>query len=733
MVVTDPPRDVYRAARWIPRRMPGIAIPTIEILPLLITGAVLAGLTLVTVTTPIAGRGDYGQWLMTSRYYLGENVPDYRVITALPPVVPGLLAAVRVMVPDPVAALHVINTLLLAGVGIGFYLTGTLVLGSRWVGAFSAVIGLLVTDRFLELFAFGGLLQAASMSCMCLSVAAFARAGREDRVVRRWWLLGTVAMALAAFAHVGTGTIAVPTGLAAAALSAIGLRRLGWQPLTLALLPLVVAVAGVAGYWLLVLLPASADYLTNPASLAYRGPDRLFSVLLSYVPTTIVLVVGIAAMAVGAIGEIARRRIGGYLYLLAWAGVTWGTLTLSVVSGAATDYPRFATLLLAPLVVAAGAAVMWVLVRVAIRLRESNRRIPGGILPAAVLVATTMVAAPLTVGRYERQVGVYQPRDAQSLTAAVEWLDGGLSNEEAVLTEVRDGKWVEGLTGHEALFSQPVRYAFRPTEWQRSRDADALLRSTQTLTSGYVAAQFIGRTGPGADGVPTELLLRGNHGGEFVDLLRVPAKEILIAGDGPTVAAATLVPVRATQRETDRQASIRTVWSQSADSGFSYTQTVTAFRDGTTLRLIQSAPDHRLSIKLVPAFGIAITSLEIDGSEAIACFTELGGSEPCVRVHATQAGARLTEAPDGGLRVESGNSGRIDLLITALTAGRASTGLGVLEPMEVVEGYDVGAALLYQPDPAYPARLHRLEALGFEEARAFGPYRVLLRQAPGSP
>jgi hypothetical protein len=246
MVVTDPPREAYPI--WSASHRSRVATPTVEPLwPILITIGVLAGVALIAATTPIAARGDYGQWLMTSRFYLGQDVPDYRTITALPPVIPALLALIRVAVPDPVMALQVINVVLLVGIGIGFYLAGALVLGSRWAGAFGAVIGLLVTDRFLELFAFGGLLQAGSLICICLSVGAFARASRETRVRYRWWLLGTGAMALAALTHVGTGTIAVPTGLAAGALAALAVRRVGWDALVRGIGRLSVAVAGVAG------------------------------------------------------------------------------------------------------------------------------------------------------------------------------------------------------------------------------------------------------------------------------------------------------------------------------------------------------------------------------------------------------------------------------------------------------------------------------------------------------
>jgi hypothetical protein len=733
MVVTDPPSEAVPVGRWRTGGSSRVATNTVEPLwPMLITIGVMAGLALIIVDTPITGRGDYGQWLMTSRYYLSQDVPDYRTITALPPVIPALLALIRVAVPDPVMALQVISLALLVGTGTGLYLAGALLLGSRWAGAFGAVIGLLVTDRFLELFAFGGLLQLGSLLCVSVSVGAFARASRETQVRYRWWLLGTSAMALAALTHVGTGMIAVPTGLAAAALAAVALRRVGWRQLARPLLPLLLAVGGVAAYWLLVLLPASGDYLTNPASLAYRGPGRLLDSLFTYGPTTAVVALGSIAIVVGCVADLRRRRISGWLFLLTWIGVTWGALLYSVASGAATDYPRFATPLLAPLAVAAGGGV-WRLLEVGSQWLVRDRlRLAGSLLAPAVLFLATIVAAPLTVGRYERQVSIYQPRHAASLTAAVQWLDAEIAQGRAVLTEVRDGKWVEGLTGRPALFSQAVRYAFRPIEWQRSVEADALLRSVVTVTSGRISAQYTSMAAFKDGRVPTGLLLRVNHGGEFVDLLRVPPAATDITGDQGVVTAAGLVPVRVREHAAERQAGIATVWGLTGDPEFSFTQRVTAYQDGTTLRISQVAPGHRISTELVPPPGITITSIAVTGPQAVACFTSFGGSAPCVRIHAAQDGARVTETTDGTLRVTS-DSSHLDVLVTALTSGDASVGLAVLVPTELVARHDLGAALLYEPDPAYASRRLRLEALGFEEARAFGPYRVLIREEGSSP
>lgn len=713
------------------QRLPRMAMPPIgSMLPLLVTAAVVAGALMLSVGAPIAARGDYGQWLMTSRYYLGAEIPDYRNITALPPAVPLLMAAVRLVISNPIVALHLVSALLLAGVAIGFYAASSWITGNRWVGAFSVVGALLVTDRFLELFAFGGLLQAASVICMCLSVGAFARAGQEWRVSHRWWLCGAAAMSLAALTHVGTGAIAVPVGISAALLSASRLQHLGRWPVVRALVPSIVLLTGVAIYWLVVLVPASDEYLTNPASLAYRGPGRLFDVLFSYPPTSFIVGLGAIWVMVGAARDLLRLRIGGAAYVAAWAGITWGALGYSIASSGATDYPRFATVLLAPLIVAAAAAIVSVIGTLENLHAARDRRIGGSAIAGVVLFLGTLLAAPLTVGRFERQVSIYQPRDAESLTAAVTWLDGQLSSGETVLTDVREGKWLEGLTGRAALFSQPVRYAFRPGEWQRSADADALLRSSAALSSGYISGVFTSESGDAA-AVPTGLLIRANHGGEFVDLLRLSPATTMVSATGEQLGMGQFVPLRTRERSLERQASITTVWGRSTDPGMTFTQRVITYRNGTTLRVSQSANARALTTDLIPAGGQRFASVKMNGSEAIVCFPAVGGATPCLNVDAAPLGAALSMTADGVLRATSGDAGRLDLLITATTAGQAPIDLGIFDPSEIATAYRVGAALLYQPDPAFRSRVERLEALGFHQARAFGPYRVLMRGAEG--
>ena len=164
-------------------------------------------------------------------------------------------------------------------------------------GLISAVIAVLVTDRFLELFAFGGLPQAAAIGFLVLAVAAFGRALRSPATERRWWAVGCAALLATCLSHVPTAAIGLPACLAAAAL---GARPQAGQPARArlrALLPLAVGLAAIGVYWLVVIAPASVGFVTNPASLSYRGPERVIDLLVRYPPTLIVIAIGGGTLA----------------------------------------------------------------------------------------------------------------------------------------------------------------------------------------------------------------------------------------------------------------------------------------------------------------------------------------------------------------------------------------------------------------------------------------------------
>src|SRR4029077_20828895 len=120
--------------------------------------------------------------------------PDYRTITALPPLIPFLLAGVRLLLPDPGIALQFFNLAMLLALVASVYFVAAALFADRVAGLFAIALAFLVTDRFLELFAFGGLLQAGAIVFTLVSVGAFVHAGRVANASRGWWSLGTLSL-----------------------------------------------------------------------------------------------------------------------------------------------------------------------------------------------------------------------------------------------------------------------------------------------------------------------------------------------------------------------------------------------------------------------------------------------------------------------------------------------------------------------------------------------------------
>ncbi len=149
----------------------------------------------VLASTPIIGSGDYGQWLMAlARTTWASRARTIGRFRRLPPFVPwpwpgGQLAVVG----EPIMALQVTNVLLMVGLG-----AQPVRCRDRCSPAAPRPVcsaspsGLLVTDHYLELFAFGGLLQATAVMFTSLAVAAFVRARGDHGRGSRWWIAGSV-------------------------------------------------------------------------------------------------------------------------------------------------------------------------------------------------------------------------------------------------------------------------------------------------------------------------------------------------------------------------------------------------------------------------------------------------------------------------------------------------------------------------------------------------------------
>ena len=713
-----PERALPLALRW----------PPLDLWPLLVLGAVLAGCAWVLATTEI-GSGDYGQWLMTARPYLGESVPDYRAASAVPPVVPFLLGLAVRLVGDPLLGVHLFAVLLLVVLGLSAYLVGLSFFGSRLAGLMALVGALLLTDRFLELFAFGGLLQAGAIVFLWLGAGALMHAGQGIRREGAWWVAGGACIGLAALTHVGTASIVVPTGIGVGLLSAMRVAPT-WRLRMVRLAPLGAALVVVAAYWLVFLLPGGTEFAQNPASLAYRGPNRLIDNLTSYWPGVVMAAVAAAGLAVGTIGEVRRRAIGPWTIIGAWTAITLAVVIGAVVSRAATDYPRFATPLLAPLVVAAAGAGVAAIARVASWLtRRLRRGTPAG-WSMAIALALVAATAPPAVTAFGTQANGYQMAEPSSLQAAVAWIEGNVAPGATILAPPREGKWIEGLSGRTTLFSSAVRYSFRPEEWGRSVAADTLLRSGGAVVNEFFFVRLTDNVANAA--VPRGMVIGVNHGGEYLDLLRIaPAGTSILDTSGRLGILATLPNLAGAGRTSTSDSvatSVTSSWTgKRQGTPVTFREIVTLQGDSSTLELRASAATLKptgFAFELHPA-QVAVTELALAGTEADLTFDVAGSGPPRLRAVLSGVAATIERLPDGGIRVYS-PGGPIRLLITDLSgAGPSVVGAQFLDPEQLLAAYHVGAVILVT-DPSFAGRRTRLEALGFQLAQTFGPYAVMV-------
>ena len=694
-----------------------------------IVAAVLVGSTAI-------GGGDYGQWLMVSRGFSGLGTPGYRDLSQVPPLVPALIALAHGGVGDPMLALRVVGALIVAAMAGALYLAGWAVSGRSTTALVAVVLGLLVSDQFLQLLSFGALPQATALVFLTLSVACFARAISAQETEDRWWLGGCAALFLACLSHVATAMVALPACAIAAGLGLLRHRGEPIRPRVRRALPMLLGLACIGAYWAIVIAPASVPYVANPASLSYRGPDRLMDELFSYLPTLAIVIGGGVALAAWAARSFLRRQLPSasdpHAVVAAWAATSWAGFVVSAVGHAATDYPRFAPLLVMPLVVAAAdglvSASAFLRRRLMSRATDEHGLVALGL--AIVLVA------PFSIANYQTEANGYRLPDDTALGAAATWADGRLRPGGTILAPVREAKWIEGLTGRSTLFTSMVRYAFRPVEWERSLAASTLMRGDLAAVNQDFALTL-------NDGVPTDggeqprgVLISMNHGGDWVDLLRlVPASSVVLDGKGARIAGLpSLLPAGIERTSTSSIAAVTTRWSAArAGKSIDYTQSVQLQNESPTFAW-HVAVDTELAVgglqaELRPATGVAMTDVAVQAGSAIVTFARIGQTGPSVRID-VQGGA-VSQTASGGLLLATFGP-ELAVTVTDLTAGPPSSSLAVLDPRELVDTYNVGAAILLR-DPAYEDRRDRLELLGFHVAHAEGPYAVMVRTGAAIP
>ena len=715
-------------------RLPGLDILQLSWNPGLVVDVAALGLAAsvayALVRMPI-GSGDYGQWLMLSRFYSGQDVPDYRQALSVPPVVPLLLAAIRALISDPVVALQAFRGILGAAFVLSFYLAGTAIFRQRVAGFLSAVIGFLVTDRLLELFAFGGLPQIAGITFMVLGIAGFAQAGSSRDPTSRWWLVGSLGIALSVLSHTGSATIALAGGPVVAVISTLRLDASTWRERMRALKPFAITLAVVAAYWLVVLLPQNQEYAQNPASLNYRGPNRIWPLLTTYWPTTLVLVTGAAALLAGGDREVVTRRVGGFILVAAWTLSTLAILAWSIMFGIATDYPRFVAPIVAPLAIAAGGGLAFASAHLTDLLPRALTGLRQLTLPLLVAIALAASVGPSTIDAHDRETSYYSLEDFPGLEDAAFWLDTHLVSGESVLAPAREGKWIEGLTGRAALFSMPTRFTFRSEERDRSAAAETLLRSSASMANEFLFVKF---PKPGGAALQ-DPWISINHGGEYVELVRLPPTltKISLNSHG-SIAQVTLAELTVTSVETsEREDSVemRATWHGTVGgASVSYKRTVHLARGSKSVEITDEVTSGlevtAMEAEVRPTLKEAAPATLLHDGSGEFTFPKLGNTKPRLQVGAPGQTVSMKPGAANSIVVRAAKSARLHLQLSAPEPGEPVYGLGLLMPDQLVEEYNIGGVLLVR-DSTMNARMKRLSAVGFRKKLDLDHYVVMIR------
>jgi hypothetical protein len=692
---------------------------------------VVAALVAFTVARAAIGTGDYGQWLMVSRYYSGESIPDYRTITAVPPMLPLIVAGLSQIITDPIAVMTTTKIGLVVALFMASYWAGSGIFGDRGAGLLGATATMFVTDRMLEMFAFGGLPQATCLVFLAFAIGSFARGYRADGLAMRYWTIGALAIMLAALSHAGTGSLAILSGSGVAVVAAFANSRLSIRDRLMALAPMSLVLAVLSVYWLLVIIPENHQYLVNSASLNYRGPWAFWRRLSAYDWNVILAIGGGLVVGLSAAYELYLRRLGSFALLAVWAAAVWGFFGLAILTHVGTEYPRFQYPLLQPLALGLGGGL-------ANLARKANRWLSLDALqakivtPLAALGLVLLAVGPSTAAAFGREANFYKFPSLGNVIASAQLLDKQLPPDGSVVTTVAVGKWFEGVTGRPALFWMPNRYSFRPVERERSLAADVILRSSFSASDGQFFLRYTGLS----NDVPTSPWIGINHLGEYIDLLTVlPSRFEVVSNDGTTTSLSSLQASSMHTSKDDEAAYVEETFAgEPAGDQMVVSQRALFSQESTTLSFTYDVgtdqPIEELRLTLHPLLGQTPTAMipVPDGMDFE--FPEAANVQPRISIRVPSDGTTSVTAGDGGdIEIVSRGSTTLSFDVSFEPNAPAINDTGFFYPAKLVDQYSIDSAIL-ENDDAFPQRMVRLEALGFEPLGLAGDYVVLTRKIP---
>lgn len=469
---------------------------------------------------------DIGQWIMYSRYYLGQSIPAYRVPLGVSPLLPFTLALATRVFGDSIQSAILVSSVLFFLLLMSVYL----VVRELFHDSTCAVIAVLLVGfseyLLVYLTAFGGLPQLAAIVSMNVGFVALAKIQRGVQGNASWILL-SLSCLLVCFFHFPSAPLYLTT--VAGSLAFLGCHRKAHaRQLFLKACKYLLPPATAWSLYFLAFFHQLIEYARNSAGYYRSGVAALRDYLFmdgSFLAVVIMALSSMVFILLLAWRQNDRHIRGAAGLLLIWL---LGPVTFMIVSHllkVGTDYSRFLFYFVEPPLFAL-AYSLGILATWPFRQWSSFRSKPprvslirlGSAWPWMIVLWISVVlgnSARFTMRFYPDAVDYFSIRDQSSFLEVVGRLE---SNRDAktVLAPLVESMWIEGLSRRATIFSNKFRFLYRPGEIDRALAADLITTGSDTaVENGFVYLRFQ----PVPGGIPFNPDVAVYHRGEYVSIL----------------------------------------------------------------------------------------------------------------------------------------------------------------------------------------------------------------------
>jgi hypothetical protein len=468
-----------------------------HILPMAIWISLLGGIWVYdTLSLHVFPGTDTGQWIMYSRYYIGESVPFYRVPLGVSPIIPLLIGISSFLTGNPLLSVKLIASIIFSFLGLTTYLVVKEIYDDI-AGIIALYAVMLGQYLFVYLISFGGFPQLFSIVTLNIGLLCVVKYFKQPQ--KEIFLWGTaLAGLIVALSHYPS----FPSFFLSVFMSYIlftwsnkmnFVNVIKYNIKTLGL-PFI--------FWLIytiLFFKEETSYITNPAGYYRRGITEITFFFKDISNTPIVLLFfALALISVAFLSFWGLTRNRRLFLLLA----LWFLSPISIMLGlnllkVGTDYPRFIYLFIEPLI--------WSLSIFLSILATKNNFFEGKFIHSArsafsifrltlviFLLVVITVNSLFSFNLFPNSLTYFSiKRDddfKSALTEISSYPDGKL-----VLAPFLESMWIEGLTGKPTLFFNEFRYLYRPGELNRAIDAFLLTNGNLIAAeNGYLFVRFYG-------------------------------------------------------------------------------------------------------------------------------------------------------------------------------------------------------------------------------------------------